>query len=579
MCGIFGYIGSDEPAQVCIEGLKLLEYRGYDSAGIAGILDGKIQACKQVGKVALLEQLLATTTAPTGTSIAHTRWATHGEPSTINAHPHFDPDESLALVHNGIIENFQQLRAELSADYLTETDSEVIAHLIANHYKEDLLDALVAATQRLKGSYALAVVHKSHPDELIACAYDSPLAVGISSDACYIASDAHAFKGKKVKVAFLTDGEIARCTRTKVTFFDRLGKPIEKEMLDLDLENEAISKHGFDHFMMKEIHEQPQALQATLEEFRGIPLGDVKQILILGCGTSWHAGLLGQGLMEHFAKIPTRIEIASEFRYSNPLIDDKTLVLAISQSGETADTLAAVRLAKSYGARIIGLCNVPYSTLTRITDHTVFLHAGQEVSVCSTKAFTCQVLTLVLMAMYFGEKDIDIAELPIKVQKVLACSNAIKAAAAKYSSFENFFFLGRRYMYPTALEAALKLKEISYLNAIAYPAGEMKHGPIALVGPALAVIALCGNDQTREKLLSNLMEVKARSSPILAIVNEGDHTFDAVATDVVYLPAMDDVLATIPYSVAMQLFAYYVACKKGTDIDQPRNLAKSVTVE
>ena len=579
MCGIFGYIGHEAPAQVCIEGLKLLEYRGYDSAGIAGILDGKIQTCKQVGKVALLEELLATATVPTGTSIAHTRWATHGEPSTINAHPHFDPDESLALVHNGIIENFQQLRTELSADTLTETDSEVIAHLIANHYKQDLLDAVVMATEQLKGSYAIAVVHKDHPDELIACAYDSPLAVAMEAGACYVASDAHAFKGKKVQVAFLTDGEIARCSRNGTQFFDRAGQPIDKEMLDLDLENEIISKHGFDHFMMKEIHEQPQVLQATLEEFQDFPIGDIQKILILGCGTSWHAGLLGGGLIEHFAKIPTSVEIASEFRYSDPIIDDKTLVLAISQSGETADTLAAVRLAKARSAKIIGLCNVPYSTLTRVADHTVFLQAGQEISVCSTKAFTCQVLTLVLMAMHIGGRESDVMALPIKVQKVLACSKAIEAAAVKYSSFENFFFLGRRYMYPTALEAALKLKEISYLNAIAYPAGEMKHGPIALVGPALAVVALCGNDQTREKLLSNLMEVKARSSPILAIVNAGDHTFDEVATDVVYLPGMDDELAPIPYSVAMQLFAYFVAREKGTDIDQPRNLAKSVTVE
>ena len=607
MCGIFGYIGpSDDPkrsANQCLSGLKKLEYRGYDSSGLAGIIDGKIKACKQVGKVALLEKLLKTASVPSGATIAHTRWATHGKASQENAHPHFDPEQSLAIVHNGIIENFLTLKQSLvRKSFETETDSEVIAHLIAQNYQGDLLNAVRQTASLLIGSYALAVVHKDHPDEIIACAFESPLAIGIGQDECFVASDANAFKGQNVSVLFLSHGEMAKIGRGSCDIYDANGKIVQREPLQLDLQDETLSKNGFDHFMLKEIHEQPITLAQTLEgrysdefgtaQFHELPasLQKVKRVIIVGCGTSWHAGLLGASLFESLARVFCQAEIASEFRYTNPIIDQHTLIIAISQSGETADTLAAVRESKAKGAKVIGLCNAPHSTLTREANYSLFLRAGQEISVCSTKAFTSQLMTLALLALHLGRQRHlskeagqifldELKQIPLKVRQVLAHSACIEKYATKYSSYQDFFFLGRRYMYPASLEAALKLKEISYLNAIAYPAGEMKHGPIALVGPALSVIALSGNDQTKDKLLSNLMEVKARGSPILIFANEGETLFDDVATDCIYLPSTCDELASIPYSVALQLFAYFIAKEKGTDIDQPRNLAKSVTVE
>ncbi len=605
MCGIFGYIGDGASSKICLKGLKTLEYRGYDSAGIAASKEGALQVCKQVGKVSALEEELDIKHCHGSAAIAHTRWATHGEPSKTNAHPHTGP--GLALVHNGIIENFQNLKQKLQEDgttFSTDTDTEVIAHLIADHYTGDLLSALQESARKLQGSYALALVHKDHPDEIIACAHESPLAIGIGENECFVASDANAFQGRPLKIAFLHDGEFARCVKGGVTFYDGQGQKIQKDLHDIDIQNETLSKNGFAHYMLKEIHEQPTTLQEALEgrlseefgtsqfdELTLTPqeLHKVSRIVIIACGTSWHAGLLGVDLIETLARIPVRAEIASEFRYTNPLVDEETLVIAISQSGETADTIAALREAKAKGAKVLGICNVAHSSLTRYADSTLFLRAGQEISVCSTKAFTSQLMLLALFALYLGrqrhlsksdgQKFIDdLKELPLKVRQIIASSGNIEKIARKYSSFEDFFFLGRRMMFPTALEAALKLKEISYLNAIAYPAGEMKHGPIALIGPELAVLGFGGNRQTRDKLLSNLMEVKARQSPILLFTEEGDSTCE-IANDVLYLPPMSDLLAPIPYSVASQLFAYFIAVEKGTDIDQPRNLAKSVTVE
>ncbi|MCP5491943.1 MAG: glutamine--fructose-6-phosphate transaminase (isomerizing) [Chlamydiales bacterium] len=607
MCGIFGYLGDLPGDSVCIGGLKSLEYRGYDSAGIATSKDGAIVACKQVGKVSALEELLKLQNCSGGATIAHTRWATHGKPSIDNAHPHFDSEQNLAIVHNGIIENFQSLKRAMhdkGAIFTTETDSEVIAKLVSAHYQGNLLQALQTTATNLQGSYAIALVHKNHPDEIVACAYESPLAVGMCDGECYISSDANAFKGKAVQVAFLQNGEFAHCHKTKIEFYDRNGKQIEKELINLNLEEDELSKNGFEHFMLKEIHEQPQTLQEALEgrlqlefgtahfeelELTAQEMQKVHRIVVIACGTSWHAGLIGVDLFESLARIPSRAEIASEFRYTNPLIDDTTLVIAISQSGETADTIAAVREAKAKGAKVLGMCNVAHSTLTREADSTLFLRAGQEVSVCSTKAFTSQLMLLSLFALFLGrqrhlskadgQKFIqDLQNIPLKVRQIIASSKSIEKVASKYNAFENFFFLGRRMMFPTSLEAALKLKEISYLNAIAYPAGEMKHGPIALAGPSLAVLGFGGNRQTRDKLYSNLMEVKARSSPILLFTEDGDETAE-IANDTLFLPPVCDLLAPILYSVAGQLFAYYIAIQKGTDIDQPRNLAKSVTVE
>lgn len=607
MCGIFGYTGDKPGDKVCLDGLKLLEYRGYDSAGIASSNGGTIIACKQVGKVAALEELLKLQNCRGTATIAHTRWATHGKPSHDNAHPHFDSDQNLAIVHNGIIENFQSLKRAMhdkGAIFTTETDSEVIAKLISAHYQGDSLKALQITTTKLQGSYALALVHKDHPDEIIACAYESPLAIGICDGECFVSSDANAFKGRAVQVAFLQNGEFARCSKSKVEFYDRNRKQIKKDLLSLNLSEDKLSKNGFAHFMLKEIHEQPQTLQESLDgrlqfEFGTAYFEELKlsaqemqkvhRIVVIACGTSWHAGLIGVDLFETLARIPSRAEVASEFRYTNPLIDDNTLVIAISQSGETADTIAAVREAKTKGAKVLGMCNVAHSTLTREADSTLFLRAGQEISVCSTKAFTSQLMLLSLFALFLGrqrhlsktdgQKFIqDLQNIPLKVHQIIANSKSIEKLASKYSTFENFFFLGRRMMFPSSLEAALKLKEISYLNAIAYPAGEMKHGPIALVGPSLAVLGFGGNRQTRDKLYSNLMEVKARSSPILLFTEDGDETAN-IANDTLYLPPVCDLLAPITYSVAAQLFAYYIAVEKGTDIDQPRNLAKSVTVE
>ena len=616
MCGIFGYMGASKDKKrsinVCLQGLKNLEYRGYDSSGIAGVLDGSIKSCKQVGKVSLLETLLAKQELEMEGAIAHTRWATHGKPTKINAHPHADEKNTCAIVHNGIIENHHVLRNKFidsGVTFQSETDTEVIAALISNHYQGDILSAVQKATQDLEGSFALAVIHRDHPNTLIVCAHESPLAVGLSKDRSesFIASDANAFKGYDVDVIFLKDGQIAKVTANTAEMFEANGAPLKIEPINLNLASETISKNGFDHFMLKEIHEQPQTIQDALEGRIDLEFGTAKftelknwvcdlqkshHILILACGTSWHAGLLAASLFEDLARIPTQAEIASEFRYTNPLISEDTLVIAVSQSGETADTLAAVREAKAKGAKVIGFCNVPHSTLTREADETIFLRAGQEISVCSTKAFTSQLCVLSLFALHMarirhlskeeGQSFLqDLIKLPTKVKQVLAKSKDIEAFAKKYSSFEHFFFLGRRYMFPTCLEAALKLKEITYLNAGGYPAGEMKHGPIALVNPALAVIALCGNTQTKEKMHSNLMEVKSRGSPMLAFAQDDDEYIGDITSDVLYLPKSSDLLAPIEYSVALQLFAYYVAVQRGLseDIDTPQNLAKSVTVE
>lgn len=608
MCGIFGYVGDRDAANICLEGLKNLEYRGYDSAGMASTISGEIQSVKQVGKVSVLEEELKGEPLDGQAMIAHTRWATHGKPSILNAHPHFDTDQHLAIVHNGIIENFASLKRKMEEDgaiFKTETDSEVIAQLIRSFYEGDLLSAVQKTLPLLKGSFALAAVHKDHPEIMVATAHESPLAVAQKGDECFISSDANAFCGKDLKISFLKNQEIALCSKGCIEFFDHKGLKIDKESHTLELESSDVCKNGFDHFMLKEIHEQPQTIKDALEgrllpDFGTVQfdeltitaqeLKQVKRIVIIACGTSWHAGLLGADLFEHLARIPAQAEIASEFRYTNPLIDNETLVIAISQSGETADTIAALREAKAKGAKILGMCNARHSTLSREADSTLFLRAGKEVSVCSTKAFTSQLTLLSLFALFLarqrhlgkgaGQRLIkDIENIPLKVRQIIAQSAEIEKLANKYSSFDNFFFLGRRMMYPTCLEAALKLKEISYLNAIAYPAGEMKHGPIALVGPDLAVLGFAGNRKTREKLLSNLMEVKARSSPILLFTEEGDLETSSICDDTLFLPPVSDELASIPYSVAAQLFAYYVAVKRGTDIDKPRNLAKSVTVE
>jgi glucosamine--fructose-6-phosphate aminotransferase (isomerizing) len=611
MCGIFGYIGPRNSAKICVTGLKHLEYRGYDSAGLAGILEGKIIACKEVGKIDSLENALPEQLMSLGLAIAHTRWATHGEILEKNTHPHLDEEESIAVVHNGIVENHFSLRKMLQLKgrkFYSDTDSEVIAQLISDFYEGDLLLATQKALSLLRGSWGIALIHKDHPNLILAAARENPIAIGFNKDRseAFVSSDANAFNEPNLDVMFLRSDEIALITPNKVEVFDRNSVRVHKETEPFEGGTISISKNGYPHFMLKEIFEQPQTIQQAFHnrlvpdfgtaEFENLSFSPsdllaVERIIILACGTSWHAGQIAASLLEDKARIPTQAEIASEFRYKNPIISQNTLVIAISQSGETFDTIAAVREVKSKGAKVLGICNAKNSTLTREADCTLFLHAGPEISVCSTKAFTSQLTVLSLFTLLMarlrhmskeeGQAFLsEIQSLPLKVEQVIHKHEEIKALAQKYAHYNNIFFLGRHYMYTTSLEAALKLKEISYINAQGYPAGEMKHGPIALVDANLAVIGMCGNKHTLEKMLSNLMEIKARGGPVLAIIAEGTPDIEKIATDILYLPAsISDELAAVPYAVAGQLLAYFIALKRGTDIDRPRNLAKSLTVE
>lgn len=613
MCGIFGYISAEEvnnPVTICLEGLKHLEYRGYDSAGIAGISKGVVSACKTAGRVRDLEQLVADSKFQLTTAIAHTRWATHGKPTHYNAHPHLDQQQHLAIVHNGIIENYAAIKQQLlnvGAIFQSDTDTEVIAHLLAYYYKEDFITALCKVCQELEGSWAFALVHKDHPHQIFAASKDTPLIIGrdSTSQEVFISSDLHAFKKEDLELIYLNTHELAVIAPGHIEIIDFLGNKKEFSSEKLSINSSDTSKGHFEHFMLKEIFEQPIAIKKAMEgrlleafgtaHFDDLTLSphelqSVNRILILGCGTSYHAGCVAASMFANIARIPTEVEIASEFRYSNPIVSSDTLVIAISQSGETADTLASVREAEMKGAKVIGICNVKHSKLTRETDSCLFLNAGPEISVCSTKAFTSQLTVLSLLTLCMArlrhlskeEGQIflqDVKHLPHMIGHVLGKAKQIEQLAKKYASFQNFFFVGRRYMYPTSLEAALKLKEISYVNATGYPAGEMKHGPIALIDKNLITVAMCGNEQTYPKLVSNLMEIKARSGPIIAFAPRSAQNLEGIADDLLYLPKISDPLASIPYSVAAQLFAYYIAKERGTDIDKPRNLAKSVTVE
>ena len=600
MCGIFGYLGQQDALTLCLQGLERLEYRGYDSTGVAGITSkGKIALCKEAGKLSELKRKLKLKKLEI--AIAHTRWATHGKVTTVNAHPHLDTEKKIALVHNGIIENYVPLRDQLKKQgvpFLSETDSEVIVQLIAGCYEGDLLKAVCQTLHLLKGAFAIAVIHSDHPDEIIAASRECPLSIGVGEGATetIISSDPNAFLGANWNVLFLRSGEIARAKKGSVEIFDLDLKPLQKKTERMINDTPPPSKDGFPHFMLKEIFEQPATIQKALFgrehalELKGLTDEDLKnksQVWFVGCGTSYHAGLLGSMLLEEFVHIPSHAEIASEVRYRVPIFSKDTLVVAISQSGETADTLAAVREAKAHGCQVLGICNVTNSTLTREVDGAIFLKAGPEVSVCSTKAFTSQLTVVTLLAIYFARLRGNPAEpllaalkkIPEQVAEVLKLAPQIEQIAKKYSSYNNFFFMGRRYMWPTCLEAALKLKEISYVNAGGYPAGELKHGPIALLDARFPVAAFCANGQTRDKILSNLMEVKARGAPVLAFAPTDFYEVEAIADHTIWLPPVIDPLAPFISTVAGQLLAYFIAKQKGCNIDQPRNLAKSVTVE
>jgi glucosamine--fructose-6-phosphate aminotransferase (isomerizing) len=613
MCGIVGYIGKADAPGILINGLRRLEYRGYDSAGLAVMDDDRIRVAKAAGKVAALqERARAEWTEEmfhrVTTGIAHTRWATHGAPTENNAHPHLDQSGGLALVHNGIIENYRSLRARLEGNghrFFSETDTEVLAHLIGECDKGDLLQAVSDALHQVEGTFGIAVLSAREPGRIITARRGSPIVIGVGDGETIIASDASAILAHTQRVIYLDDNDIAVVTQDSVDIRDLNNIPVTRGISELGLDSSAAEKGGFDHFMLKEIHEQPDslanALRGRLDLNHGISvlagmgtspreLADLNRVVLVGCGTSLHAGLVGEYAFEEIAGIHAEVEQAAEFRYRNPILGSRDLVVAVSQSGETADTLAAVREAKQKGAFVMSLCNVVASTIARETGRGVYLHAGPKISVASTKAFTCQVAVLLMMALKIGrgrrfsrDEGIrfarEIAGIPALVKRVVAQNSMIAGLAAKYIAEEHAFFIGRGPMYPVALEGALKLKEISYIHAEGYHAAELKHGPIALLVPGTPVIALACDIPGKDKTIGNIEECRTRGARILGIVTEGDQETAEAMDDHIPIPPCHPLVATIPATVALQLFSYHVARLRGCEIDQPRNLAKSVTVE
>jgi glucosamine--fructose-6-phosphate aminotransferase (isomerizing) len=613
MCGLIGYVGRQAALPLLLGGLRRLEYRGYDSAGVAlQAASGQLTAVRAVGKVVRLTEkvtaeLTGTLSATAQCGIAHTRWATHGAPTEKNAHPHFSGDGRLCLVHNGIIENYRAIRARLEAKghaFVSETDTEALVRLIGEHYQGDLRKAVGQALAQVEGAYGIAVLAVDEPGVLVVARKGSPLVVGLGEGATLVASDAAALVAHTRRVIYLDDGDIAVLTADHVDIRDRHDVIREREVAELGLDAGAVEKGGYEHFMLKEIFEQPEsvrnALRGRLDAEQGTAvlagmgtstrdLAEIQRIVLIGCGTSLHAGQVGEFAFEDWADLNAEVQPAAEFRYRNPLVGSRDLVLAISQSGETADTLAAVREAKAKGALVLGVVNVVGSTIAREAGQGVFIHAGPEISVASTKAFTGQVAVLLLMALRLGRGRrlswergralaTELARLPELIEQVLAQNDAIAAVAARMATAEHAFYLGRGPMHPVALEGALKLKEISYVHAEGYHAAEMKHGPIALLVPGTPVVVLANRSPQRDKVWSNAEECKARGARIIAVVSAGQVGAD-LADDRIVIPDCDPWVATIPAAVALQLLAYHVARLRGCPIDQPRNLAKSVTVE
>ena len=612
MCGIVGYVGRSAATPVLLSGLRRLEYRGYDSAGLT-VQDGKtLLTLRAVGKVARLADKVRadwpeTTQARCVAGIAHTRWATHGAPTEANAHPHADAAGRIRLVHNGIIENYRTLRTKLEAKghvFSSETDTEAVARLIGEYYKGDLRKAVISALRQVEGAYGIAVISADEPGRIVVARKGSPLVIGVGEGECLIASDPSAIISHTRRVIYLDDGDVALVTADSVDITDLNHAPMDRDVAELEFEAGAVEKGGFEHFMLKEIHEQPEsvrnALRGRLDLLNGTAvlsgmgatareLLELHRIVMVGCGTSLHAGMVGDFAFEDLAAIQAEVQPAAEFRYRNPLVDGRDLVVAISQSGETADTLAAVREAKEKGAMVMGLVNVVGSTIARETGRGVYLHAGPEISVASTKAFTSQVAVLLLMALKLGrgrrlsrERGLDlaveIARLPELIEAVLKQDAAIAKVAEGMVKHEHAFYLGRGPMYPVALEGALKLKEISYIHAEGYHAAELKHGPIALLTPGMPVVVIANRSPVLDKTLGNAEECKARGAHIIAIVTEGGPEAK-IADEVIRIPDCDPLVATVPAAVALQLLSYHVARIRGCPIDQPRNLAKSVTVE
>jgi len=612
MCGIVAYIGPKEAYPILIKGLHRLEYRGYDSAGIA-LIKGNLRLYKTQGKVSELENLLKDKDISGNIGIAHTRWATHGEPNDLNAHPHFSPSKKLAIIHNGIIENYSTIKSELinrGYQFESNTDTEVLIHLIEDiqiNEKVNLVEAVQIALNQVIGAYAIVIISQDYPDLLIAAKKGSPLVIGIGEGEFLVASDATPIIDYTKNVVYLDDEEIAILSRNsdlKIKTIKNKDKTPYIHKLEMQLS--ALEKGGFEHFMLKEIYEQPRSIKDSmrgrLNAQNGIvSLGGIidyemklinaKRIIIIACGTSWHAGLVGEYLFEDLTRIPVEVEYASEFRYRNPIIYEDDVVIAISQSGETADTLAAIELAKSKGATIIGICNVVGSSIARATHAGSYTHAGPEIGVASTKAFTAQVTILTLMALSIGSKKgtistskfyqiiNEIETIPDKAEKTLKLSEQIKTIAYEFRHARNFLYLGRGYNFPVALEGALKLKEISYIHAEGYPAAEMKHGPIALIDKEMPVVVVATNKGTYEKVLSNIEEVRARKGKIIAIVTEGDVAVKKLADYIIEIPETLEMLVPILATIPLQLLSYYIAVLRGCNVDMPRNLAKSVTVE
>jgi len=610
MCGIVGYIGRQKASHILINGLKRMEYRGYDSAGWAMIENEKLNLLKNTGKVAHLDRLTPHDMIESDIGIAHTRWATHGFPNHLNAHPHLDNSENIAVVHNGIIENYTPLKTKLEKDgytFSSDTDTEVLAVFIGAIYEKvnDLEKAVRIALSEIDGTFGIAVLSSYEPEKIICARHGSPMVLGIGDGEYIVASDAAAIIQHTNQVVYLNDKEMAIITRDGFTTKTIDNEDTEHIVEEINFDLAQIEKSGYDHFMLKEIHEQPDTV---FNSFRGRLLADVgnvklgglnsvmdklrktKRIIITACGTSWHSGIVGEYMIEQLAQIPVEVEYASEFRYRNPIIGPDDIVFAISQSGETLDTLAAIKEAKQKGATVIGIVNVVGSTIARETEAGVYIHAGPEIGVASTKAFTSQITVLALIALLLGRTRLlsqpegqAIAEemmlLPEKIRKVLAAEKEIKEIAEKYYENKNFLYLGRGFNYPLALEGALKLKEISYIHAEGYPAAEMKHGPIALIDENMPVVFIATKDTIYDKVFSNIEEVKARKGKIIAIATEGDERIKKVADHVIYVPEVMPMLNPILSVVPLQLLAYHIALKLECDVDQPRNLAKSVTVE
>jgi glutamine---fructose-6-phosphate transaminase (isomerizing) len=614
MCGIVGYVGWRDAVPVIVEGLRKLEYRGYDSAGIAVVQDGALTRRRSVGKLHNLEENLHAEPLTGAFGIGHTRWATHGRPSEENAHPHSDCTGNLVVVHNGIIENYLPLKAKLAAAghrFVTQTDTEVVAHLVESLYKGSLEEALRGALRELEGIYALVLVHRDEPQKLVAARMGPPLVVGLAKGEHFLASDIPALLPYTRDFIFLDDGDVVTVTPDSMRLTDAQGKGVERKPTRITWDPVQAEKGGYRHFMLKEIHEQPRAVRDTLLGRIGLEEGAVhleelgaaaeelrraKRVMLLACGTSWHAALVGKYLLEQVAQVPAEVDYGSEFRYRDPIVGPKTLAVAISQSGETADTLAAFRQAKKQGALPIAICNVQGSMLTREAAGTLLTHAGPEIGVASTKAFTAQLVALALLTVHLGrlrgtltaergrELLQSLAKVPHLMEDALRVSGRIEEMAKRFAQARDFLFLGRGINYPIALEGALKLKEISYIHAEGYPAGEMKHGPIALIDEEMPVVALVPPGRTYEKMLSNIQEVKARGGRVLAVTAQGDtdvrKVLDLEGPDaIIDVPPVDEVWSPLLTVLPLQLLAYHTAVRAGRDVDQPRNLAKSVTVE